>query len=131
MSEMTYKEACYAFMISVADEDSNVTVDEKHVIDHFFDDCFDFLRLSDKKKKEVGSDLRISMPKEDYHKKLIAALTKENKQKQMKAYELVCKYIYTHCPKNTSAWAVANKIQSSLGFTQEEYKEYEVWKKKN
>jgi hypothetical protein len=130
MSEMSYKEACYAFMISVADEDNNVSADEKYVIDHFFDDEFDLFRLSDKHKKEIGSDLRTGISKEEYHKRLIAALTKEKKDKQMKAYELVCKYIYTHCPKSSSAWAVATKIQSQLGFTQDEFKEYEVWKKK-
>jgi|GEM_PF-5231900 len=131
MAELSYKEACYAFMVAVADEDNNVTATERHVIDHFFDDLFNFIRLSEKKKKEVGSDLRISMDKEKFQDLLISALTKEKKEKQMQAYELVCKFINTNCPKNASAWSVANKIQSKLGFSMDEFKEYEVWKHKD
>lgn len=130
MADLSYKEACYALMIAVADEDNNVTSTERHVIDHFFDDLFNFIRLSDKKKKEIGSDLRISMDKEKFHDMIVSALTKEKKEKQMQAYELVCKFVNTNCPKNASAWSVANKLQSQLGFTMDEFKEYEVWRKK-
>lgn len=130
MNELNYKEACYAFMVAVADEDNNVTATERHVIDHFFDDLFNFIRLSDKKKKEIGSDIRTSMDKEKFHELFISTLKKEKKEKQMQAYDLVCKFINTNSPKNVSAWAVASKIQSKLGFTMNEFKEYEVWRKK-
>jgi len=54
MADLSYKEACYALMIAVADEDNNVTATERHVIDHYFDDLFNsvFARLSDKKRKK-------------------------------------------------------------------------------
>jgi len=131
MDELSYKEACYAFMITVADEDTNVTITEKYVIDHFFDDHFNFIRLSDKKKKLIGSDFRTHTDKVTFHDKIAAALKKEKKEKQMQAFDLVCKFINTNCPKNAAAWSVANKIQSKLGFTMDEFKEYVVWKVKN
>ncbi len=131
MADLSFKEACYAFMIAVADEDNNVTTAEKYVIDHFFDDRFGFIRLSDKKKKEIGSDLRISMEKEKFYAMIVAALQKEKKEKQMQAYDLVCKFVYSNCPKNASAWSVANNIQGKLGFSMDEFKEYVVWKKKD
>ena len=130
MADLSYKEACYALMIAVADEDNNVTSTERHVIDHFFDDLFNFIRLSDKKKKEIGSDLRISTEKEKFHEMITTALRKEKKEKQMQAYDLVCKFVNTNCPKNASAWSVANKLQAKLDFTMDEFKEYEVWRRK-
>jgi len=132
MADLSYKEACYALMIAVADEDNNVTSTERHVIDHYFDDLFNsvFVRLSDKKKKEIGSDLRISMDKEKFHEMVVTGLKKEKKEKQMQAFDLTCKFINTNCPKNASAWAVANKLQSKLDFTMDEFKEYEVWRRK-
>lgn len=130
MSELSYKEACYAFMVCVANEDSNVTSTERYVIEHFFDDKFNLFRLSDKKKKEIGSDLRTSLSKEKYTELFISALKKEKKEKQMEAYELVCKFINTNCPKNAAAWAVACEVQKNLGFSMEEFKEYEVWQAK-
>lgn len=130
MTELNYKEACYAFMVAVANEDSNVTSTERYVIEHFFDDKFNLFRLSDKKKKEIGSDLRTSMPKEKYTELFLTALKKEKKEKQMQAYELVCKFINTNCPKNSSAWAVACDVQKQLGFSMDEFKEFEVWQAK-
>ena len=130
MSELSYKEACYAFMVAVANEDSNVTSTERYVIEHFYDDKFNLFRLSDKKKKEIGSDLRTSMSKEKYTELFVAALKKEKKEKQMEAYELVCKFINTDCPKNASAWSIASDVQKNLDFSMEEFKEYEVWQAK-
>jgi hypothetical protein len=131
MTEFSYKEACYAFMIAVADEDNSITMDEKYVIDHFFDERFSFLRLSDKSKKEIGSNLRTSLEKEKFHEMIIKALRKADKEQQMKAYDLVCKFVNTNCPKNASAWSVASKLQSKLDFSMDEFKEYIVWKKKS
>jgi hypothetical protein len=131
MTEFSYKEACYAFMIAVADEDNSISMDEKYVIDYFFDERFSFLHLSDKTKKEIGSNLRISLGKEKFHVMIITALRKEDKERQMKAYDLVCKFVNTNCPKNVSAWSVASNLQSRLDFSMEEFKEYIVWKKKS
>lgn len=131
MDEFSFKEACYAFMVAVANVDNNVTTIERYVIDHFYDDRFNFFRLSDPKKKAIGSELRRTLTQEKYYEMIITALKKEKKEKQMEAFELVCKFIYTNCPKNSASWAAANEIQRNLGFTMDEYKEYEVWKSKS
>jgi len=131
MKEFSLKEASYAFMVAIANVDQNVTTVEKYVIDHFFDDKFNFFKLSDEKKKIIGSELRRSLSREKYNELIVTALKKEKKEKQMEAFELVCKFIYTNCPKSTSSWAEANEIQRNLDFSMEEYKEYEVWKAKS
>ena len=131
MSEFNYKEACFAFMVSIANADNDVTTDERYVIDHFYDDKFNFFRLSNSKKKTIGLDLRKSLPPEKYHELIVTALKKEKKEKQMDAFELVCKFIYTNCPTNTASWSIANEIQRNLGFTMDEYKDYEVWNGKS
>lgn len=129
MADLSYKEACYGYMITVADEDNIVTAEEKYVIDHYFDQEFHFISLSGSAKRHVGSELRIQAGKPGFYDMIVASMKKENKNKQMIAYQLVCKFVNMHYPENKSAWAVAELVRERLDFTPEEYHEFEVWKK--
>lgn len=131
MVKFGYKESVYAYMIAVADLDGKITPREKQVMDHFFDKTFDFPRLSDRRKKRIGLEIKPSMDMAKFEQMVIENLKKFKPKNQMKAYNMVTKFINVNYPNNQEARNVCKIIRDQLTFTDKEYDEIYTWGKKD
>jgi len=124
---LNYREAVYAYLVDVADMDNKITSQERYAMDHFHDNAFGLLALSDKSKKKIGSELKRTMQPNDFSKMVVSSLKEEKKEKQMKAYRIVNQFINANYKAKDEALKKAREIRAGLDFNDEEFEAFNTW----